>query len=623
MFGKLKDKLKSALSVFSKKTEEVAEEKIEENVESSVEEIAEPIEEPEEVIIPVKVVEKNKVEEVKVEKVKEEIKEKEVKKVTSSKVHETKKVEIPTETKETKKPEHKPSLTPTTKPEIQKHHDPRENIIDIIINAPVSTVFEFSTNPKNTHLWFDSIAREETDTKIIKIGTHYTNQDKEGNKSTYIVTKYTPEKVFEIKQVGGTYSVRYTYDSLSDHKTKLTYYEWVESGFLQSVCSVDVLRKLKSLVESQESTTPQTKTVESTPEPAQPEKKGFFSKLFSKKEEKKEEFLQPLPPKVDEVEEEVTREHKVPSKQEKPEPKQSLEPADEPGFFGKLKQAITTKTISSEKFEELFWELELVLLENNVSVEVIERIKEDLKTELVEKPLPRDVLGKINDTLRSTVRDILTYDKIDLLANAKQNKARNKPYVIAFFGINGAGKTTSIAKLTHYFQKHNLSVVLAACDTFRAGAIQQLQEHADKLGVKMIKHESGADPTAVAFDAIRHAEKNKIDVVLIDTAGRLHSNTNLMAELEKLINKNKPDLKIFVGESITGNDCVEQARSFNELVELDGAILTKADVDEKGGAPLSISYVIKKPILFLGVGQRYEDFEVFDVEKMIGRLGLE
>jgi len=288
------------------------------------------------------------------------------------------------------------------------------------------------------------------------------------------------------------------------------------------------------------------------------------------------------------------------------------------GFFSKVKEKLTTKTISESKFEDLFWDLELILLENNVSVEVIEKIKEDLKEELVDKPLPRDVLGKIEETLKNSLDEILTYDKIDLL----QKAVEHQPLIIAFFGINGAGKTTSIAKLTNYFQKNNKSVVLAACDTFRAAAIQQLEEHANNLGVKIIKHDYGSDAAAVAYDAIKYAEKNKVDVVLIDTAGRLHSNTNLMAELEKIIRVTKPHLKIFVGESITGNDCIEQAQKFNDLVEMDGVILTKADVDEKGGAPLSISYTINKPILFLGVGQSYDDLEEFDKNVILKRLGF-
>ncbi len=289
-------------------------------------------------------------------------------------------------------------------------------------------------------------------------------------------------------------------------------------------------------------------------------------------------------------------------------------------IFGKIKETITSRTISSEKFEELFWDLELALLENNVSVEVIEKIKVDLGHELVGKPLPWDVGEKIHKTLEGTLREILAFESTELSERIAAKK--QKPYVIAFFGINGTGKTTSIAKLTYHLQQQGLSVVLAACDTFRAAAIQQLGEHAKKLGVKMIQQDYGSDAAAVAFDAVQYAIKNKIDVVLIDTAGRLHSNTNLMAELGKIIRVVKPDLKLFVGESITGNDCIEQARQFNSLVEMDGAILTKVDVDEKGGAPLSIAYTIKKPILFLGVGQEYTDLEKFDADVILGRLGL-
>lgn len=296
---------------------------------------------------------------------------------------------------------------------------------------------------------------------------------------------------------------------------------------------------------------------------------------------------------------------------------------EEPGkksFLGQIKEFITTKTISAEKFEGLFWDLELALLESNVSIEVVEKIKDDLKEELVEKPLPRDVGKKIQDTLKETLTEIVSFDSMNLVQFLRQKN--KKPFIITFFGINGSGKTTTIAKLTYYLQQHNLSTVLAAADTFRAAAIHQLEEHAQKLKVKMIKHDYGADAAAVAFDAVKYAEKNKMDVVMIDTAGRLHSNKNLMGELEKIIRVVKPDLKIFVGESITGNDCIEQARRFNELTELDGVILTKVDVDEKGGAPLSIAYTIKKPILFLGTGQKYSDLEEFDKEVILKRLGL-
>jgi fused signal recognition particle receptor len=329
------------------------------------------------------------------------------------------------------------------------------------------------------------------------------------------------------------------------------------------------------------------------------------------------------PPKEEVVEQPKKKKFSLFKKKEKVEEKpikeqQKEELKEKKSLFKKVKQSISTKTISAEKFEKLFWELEVVLMENNVSMEVVEQIKSDLQQELVDKPLPRDVGKKIQETLRDSLDAILTMEPVDLLARAKEKK----PLIIAVFGINGTGKTTSIAKLTKFFQKNNLSVVLAACDTFRAAAIQQLEEHAQKLDVKIIKHDYGADAAAVAYDTVQYAQKNNVDVVLIDTAGRLHSNTNLMAELEKIIRVAKPDVKIFVGESITGNDCIEQAKKFNDLVEMDGAILTKADVDEIGGAPLSISYVIKKPIVFLGVGQEYKDLEVFDKEKVLDRLGL-
>ncbi len=347
-----------------------------------------------------------------------------------------------------------------------------------------------------------------------------------------------------------------------------------------------------------------------------PVKKGFFSKL-------KESFTKKDPEQIKEdVKLEVQKEEPVPKVKPTPLKEEPEEPIieEKKSFFGKVKETLTTKKISADKFEELFWDLEIALLENNVSVEVIEKIKEDLKLELVDKPLPRDVSAKILGTLKKTLSEILTVEKVDLLE--KMSSTQKKPFVIAFFGINGAGKTTSIAKLTKYLQNNHKSVVLAACDTFRAAAIQQLEEHAEKLNVKMIKHDYGSDAAAVAFDAIKYAEKNNVDVVLIDTAGRLHSNTNLMSELGKIIRVTKPDFNIFVGESITGNDCIEQARQFNELVQLDGIILTKADVDEKGGAPLSIAYTIKKPILFLGMGQKYGDLEKFEAEVILGRLGL-
>jgi fused signal recognition particle receptor len=344
------------------------------------------------------------------------------------------------------------------------------------------------------------------------------------------------------------------------------------------------------------------------------------------KEEAEEETKAEEKPKIPEIEaekeekKELVKEEKKEEEKPKAEEKE-YEPAEEKkGFFAKLKEKIVTKKISAGQFENMFWDLELILLENNVAVEVIDKIKEDLKQNLVDKPLPR---GRITDmiiiSLKQTIEGLFEVEKIDLIKKAKEKK----PFVICFVGINGSGKTTTIAKMVKMFQNNGLSCVIAASDTFRAAAIDQLQQHADNLRVKLIKHDYGSDAAAVAFDAVKHAQAKGIDIVLIDTAGRMHSNINLMEEMEKIIRVAKPDLKIFVGESITGNDCTEQAKKFNESIGIDGIVLSKADVDEKGGAAVSISYVTGKPILFIGTGQDYEDLKEFEPKIVLKSLELE
>jgi len=293
------------------------------------------------------------------------------------------------------------------------------------------------------------------------------------------------------------------------------------------------------------------------------------------------------------------------------------------GFFTKITETFTKIQITEDKFEELFWELEVVLLENNVAVEVIDKIKRDLKKELMSGKVSRKGIEElIISTLKQSIIELFDVEKIDLISKITERKKDGKPYIIAIIGVNGSGKTTSIAKLTHKFQKNGFSVVLAASDTFRAAAIQQLEEHANKLNVKMVKHDYNSDPAAVAYDAIKYAEAKNVDVVIIDTAGRLHSNTNLMRELEKVMRVCKPDIKIFVGESITGNDCVEQAKEFDKVVGIDAIILAKADVDDKGGAAISVSYILQRPILYLGTGQTYDDLKEFNPKIIIESLEL-
>ncbi|CAB49424.1 signal recognition particle-docking protein FtsY [Pyrococcus abyssi] len=276
--------------------------------------------------------------------------------------------------------------------------------------------------------------------------------------------------------------------------------------------------------------------------------------------------------------------------------------------------------IKEKDVEEALEDLELELLEADVALEVVDALKEKIKEKLVGKKvrIGTDKEKIIEDAVREAILEILTPPrKIDLLEEIRKSE---KPYVILFVGFNGSGKTTTIAKLAHWLKKNGFSVVIAASDTFRAGAIEQLEEHAKRVGVKVIKHSYGADPAAVAYDAIQHAKARGIDVVLIDTAGRSETNRNLMDEMRKIARVTKPNLVVFVGDSLAGNAIVEQARQFNDAVKIDAVILTKLDADARGGAALSISHVTNAPILFVGIGQGYDDLMPFDEKWFVERI---
>jgi len=346
-------------------------------------------------------------------------------------------------------------------------------------------------------------------------------------------------------------------------------------------------------------------------------KESKKSRKISSKSEKKAEDKKATKKEPEKFKEKTIQiEVKSDSKEIKDVQKEELE--EKKSIFKKLKTKLSFK-ITEKCFEKIFSDLELILLENNVAFSVIDKIKADLKQELLGLEIKKqEVEEKIKEALKISIESLFI-ENIDLIEKIKE---KDGPFVMVFFGINGCGKTTTIAKLANLLLRKKLSCVLAAADTFRAASIEQLQKHADKLKVNLIKHDYGSDPAAVAFDAIKHAKAHKIKVVLIDTAGRMHTKADLIREMEKIVRINQPDLKIFVAESITGNDATEQAKIFNEAVGIDGIILTKADVDEKGGTAISVSHITGKPILFLGTGQNYEDLEKFDSKKIIEDLGL-
>jgi fused signal recognition particle receptor len=353
--------------------------------------------------------------------------------------------------------------------------------------------------------------------------------------------------------------------------------------------------------------------------------------MFSKFKEKLKSWFKKAEKKVEETagKEEKALEKKAKKEETKKLAELKLKPAEKEekearkeikkGLFEKIKEKFKFK-VTEQYFEEIFSELEMLLLENNVALEIVEKIKENLKEQLIGKEVSKDKVGEeIKSALQNSIKSLLK-EPFDII---EKIKAKQETFVIIFFGINGSGKTTTIAKIASLLQKNNLTCILAASDTFRAASIEQLEKHAKNLGVKVIKSKYGADPASVAFDAIKHAQAHNISCVLVDTAGRMYTKQDLMREMGKIARVSRPDLKIFVAESITGNDAVEQAKSFNEAVGIDAVILTKADIDERGGAAISVNYITKKPILYLGVGQGMEDLKKFDKEELIKSLGLE
>ncbi|AMK13111.1 signal recognition particle-docking protein FtsY [methanogenic archaeon mixed culture ISO4-G1] len=277
------------------------------------------------------------------------------------------------------------------------------------------------------------------------------------------------------------------------------------------------------------------------------------------------------------------------------------------------------KKIKDSALDEILDDLYFTLLEADVALPVADKIKEGVRENLLGKKYDRSYsLEEIVEmSVKDAVRNVLEINEFDFDQWITEQK---KPTVIMFVGINGTGKTTAIAKIANRLQKSGKTVVMAACDTFRAGAIEQLSIHAERLGCKIVKQTQDADPAAVAYDAVEHAKTKFKDVVLVDTAGRMQTNNNLIEEMKKIVRVAKPDLKVFVGDSLAGNNAIEQAKVFDDAVGIDAVILTKIDTDAKGGAALSIAHTIGKPIAFVCNGQEYDDIVKFNTEWMIERM---
>ncbi|MFP8957829.1 signal recognition particle-docking protein FtsY [Natrialbaceae archaeon A-CW3] len=290
------------------------------------------------------------------------------------------------------------------------------------------------------------------------------------------------------------------------------------------------------------------------------------------------------------------------------------------GFGRKARSLVRGKfVIEEDDLEGPLHELELALLSSDVEMGVAEEILDNIRDQLIgeTRTFTTSTGAVVEEALREAILDVISVGQFDF---DERVAIEDKPLVIIFTGVNGVGKTTSIAKLDRYFEERGYSTVMANGDTYRAGANEQIAEHARARNTKLIAHDQGGDPAAVLYDAVEYANANDIDVVLGDTAGRLHTNEGLMDQLEKIGRVVDPDMTLFVDEAVAGQDAVNRAREFNEAAEIDGTILTKADADSNGGAAISVAHVTGKPILFLGVGQGYGDLERFDPDTMVDRL---
>ena len=291
-----------------------------------------------------------------------------------------------------------------------------------------------------------------------------------------------------------------------------------------------------------------------------------------------------------------------------------------PTISDKVKAFIVDREliVSEKNVADALLELEMTLLESDVAMPATDAIIARLKKGLVGKH------RKIGESVDTLVVEALKSALLDVLGSgfnlADYVRNHNRPVKILFTGVNGTGKTTTVAKIGAYLKKQGYTVVIGAGDTYRAGATEQIGIHAERIGIKIIQHQEGADPSAVLFDAVQYAVSHKIDVVLADTAGRFHTKSNLMSQLEKIKRVMKPDLIIYIDEAVAGNDAVVRAAEFDKTIGADAVVLTKADMDSRGGAAISIAHTIGKPLMFLGTGQGYDDIIPFEPARVVEDL---
>jgi fused signal recognition particle receptor len=293
--------------------------------------------------------------------------------------------------------------------------------------------------------------------------------------------------------------------------------------------------------------------------------------------------------------------------------------------FSNLVEKVSTTTLTGPEVESLLQDFYLQLVAADVAVETADAVVEGLRQRLKEFRVPRfsDKREMVKDVLKSTLSTVIKTASIqDVLKTAEERRKSGRPVVIMFVGPNGSGKTSTVVKLAHYLRKKGYSAILASADTFRAGAIEQLETLGEKARFLVVSQQYGADPAAVAVDAINKAASLRANFVIIDTAGRTEVDRGLLEEMRKIKRVAKPDYVIYIGDALAGNVAVNQAKMFDEVVGVDFVVLAKLDADAKGGSAVSISHATGKPLLFVCTGQELDDLDDNPRQRLLDALGL-